>query len=472
MTDLRPYLAKQFVFVRDGKCPPWLEHFALGLETSAGTLFVGPNMPVTPVGDPEQPLGFWLGWPIVPDGQAVPQPASDSDIEDYIYAHSGSFIYVDLAGGDARFYLDACGSLSLVHDRRSGTVASTAWVALGPDGYAERFLPERLQDYNVAGHGWTTGGDTAHEDVVRVMANHLLEAATGAISRHWPSDWPTVDGQDEVHLDAIADECAAVMRSAMASGQCMMTLTAGNESRLLAACLGEDLTRPVYVTVVADPASMDCVVSQKLATRFGLDWRQLPVVEATPEQVERWHLTVGHTLTGANVRQHPTIDQLGRHILIGGLGGEIGRAFLWRNDFSNSQPPTSAELAKRLKLPRSPRVDTVLQRWLDELPAGLDPIAIYELAYIELRMSCWAYAQSYTNPDMIQIAPLISRACFTHMLRLTPEVRRSQSFARLIVMRRQPALLEIPINRFGDMRDWWSGLAKIRRFVRTRLLRG
>lgn len=248
-----------------------------------------------------------------------------------------------------------------------------------------------------------------------------------------------------------------------------MTLTAGNEARLLMACLGDHLAELPYFTIVQDRTSVDCVIAQQLASQFGLVWRAQTAQIAGDTEQERWRLTVGHSLTGSNMRLHPTVDAVGNCAMIGGLGGEIGRAFLWRNHANNSRTPSPAELAKRLKLPFTKRIESNFERWLAGLPAGTDPIMTYELAYIELRMSCWAFAQSYTNPNSVQIAPLVSRSNFVHMLSLSQGIRRSQSLASQIVKRRNPDLLSLPINRFGDLRDYSMWINKIRRYLASRV---
>ena len=206
-----PYLAKQFAFTPTGSQPHWLRSFRFIRSTPCGDLHVGRNMPVTLVGDEEYPLGLWLGWPIAPSGTAPELPTAPASVEDYVYAHNGSFIFVDLSCEEPCFYLDACGSLSLVFDKRNGITASTAWAALGPEGYRDRFIPHRLVEYNVAAHGWIAGSDTAHEDVLRVMANHRLYPNSGRIDRHWAMQGVEQGAKPETALDTIANECRDVL---------------------------------------------------------------------------------------------------------------------------------------------------------------------------------------------------------------------------------------------------------------------
>lgn len=466
MTIATPYLRKQFGFFPDGQLPPWLPEFAAVCDTPIGRLYTGDNLPVQRVERGGGLAGLWLGWPIAPEAAE----AQHGDLEAWIYAHSGSFIYVDLAGAEPRVFLDASATLSVLFDRRSGVTASSAWVALGPDGYRERFLPHQLAIYDVARHGWIPGGETAHADVVRIMANFVLHPLTGAITRHWTCAGLAVGADDEGNLAAIGADCRRTLHAVLDRHTVVQSLTAGNESRMLLAALGERAGEVRFFTVSAPSTRMDTEVSRRLSGHFGLLWSELPARLATPEQVARWRLTVGDCLTGANLAQHPTMDALGGATFVGGLGGEIGRAFLWRNWRDNTARPDPAMIALRLKLPQTSAVLHNFAAWMATVPAELDPIEIWELAYIELRMACWAFAQSYSNPELVPIAPLISRANFSRMLSLSQAVRRSQAMPTMIVARQRPVLLEIPINRYGDWRDARDKVHKAMKYVNTRIM--
>ena len=50
-----------------------------------------------------------------------------------------------------------------------------------------------------------------------------------------------------------------------------------------------------------------------------------------PDEAELWRLRTGHCLGGTNVWMHPSVRPLDGRCFVGGLGGEIGRGFLWLN---------------------------------------------------------------------------------------------------------------------------------------------
>jgi hypothetical protein len=103
-------------------------------------------------------------------------------------------------------------------------------------------------------------------------------------------------------------------------------------------------------------------------------------------------------------------------------------------------------------MPAHPRTREAVAAWLPGV-AGLDPFLQLDLAYLELRMGCWAYAQSYVAPDIPEISPMISRESFAAMLSLPPSARRSNALILTSIRMAWPELLELPINRYGDWRD-------------------
>ena len=148
---------------------------------------------------------------------------------------------------------------------------------------------------------------------------------------------------------------------------------------------------------------------------------------------------------------HPSVMSLLGHYFVGGLGGEVGRGFLWLG----AGPETSIDardIVVRLKLSLEPEVIEAVERWLAPI-AHFDTLLKLDLAYLELRMASWAFADAYANPIQTEVHPLISRANFTAMLSVPPELRRDGIALRQAMARAWPELLAVPINRYGDWRD-------------------
>ena len=220
---------------------------------------------------------------------------------------------------------------------------------------------------------------------------------------------------------------------------------------MILACSRDLLEKVTFVTVAAPGADLEVVRAKELAERFRLKHIVLPYRKATASQAEAWLRRVGHCITGANMVMHPSVTPLDGHVFVGGLGGEIGRGFLWLNSDQHTEID-AVGLADRLKLPRHPAIISEIGRWLEPL-GDYDSLLKLDLAYMELRMSCWAFAQSYAAPSQVEVHPLISRRIYEAMLSLPPSVRRQNGAIVQSIKLRWEELLALPINRYGDWRD-------------------
>ncbi len=143
---------------------------------------------------------------------------------------------------------------------------------------------------------------------------------------------------------------------------------------------------------------------------------------------------------------------VGAGTLVGGLGGEIGRGFFWRTSDAASTHVGPETIVGRFGMPSHPQVLQAVARWYPSVTV-FDPFLRLDLAYLELRMGCWAFAQAYVLPEVPAIHPMISRRAFASMLALPVEWRRNGTMIRTAIAREWPELLDLPINRYGDYRD-------------------
>ena len=137
---------------------------------------------------------------------------------------------------------------------------------------------------------------------------------------------------------------------------------------------------------------------------------------------------------------------------IGGLGFEIGRAFLWRAEDDAKTDLDGDGLRRRLGLPPVPRVTAALQDWRDAL-GRVDGLHLLDLAYIEQRMGPWAYAAFPSDPSVVRYAPAITRLSLDAMLSMPPAFRRDDRLGEALIARAWPALSDIPFNSEGWLRD-------------------
>ncbi|MBP1885537.1 hypothetical protein [Sinorhizobium mexicanum] len=179
--------------------------------------------------------------------------------------------------------------------------------------------------------------------------------------------------------------------------------------------------------------------------------RLLPYREADEQGTRAWQMRVGHCVTGSNMTMHPSVEPLNGRIFLGGLGGEIGRGFLWL-DSQEDTAIDEAGIVSRLKLPQHARLLEEVRQWLKPLQ-HYRSLFLLDLAYMELRMSCWAFSQSYAMPSQVEVNPLICRKIYTAMLSLPPSLRRDNGMIFRAIQQTWPEVLALPINKYGDWRD-------------------
>ncbi len=452
----------QFLIARDATAVP-------GATTHiVGGWFVQafPGAPVIPVENAQgQRIGLMIGTPI--DYRActvVDRPlrldlpanarARDAVIEDTLYRLGGSWLCLLAGDGVERIYLDADGTLSLVFDAQGKSAASSAGLLLDDAGYVTQFNRPLYATLDVSGEGWFPSGLTAHRGVKRLLCNHYLDLDTFQPVRHWPVGDFAHTGSTEESAARVAEIVRRQAEALLARGKVIVALTGGNETRFLLAAykpLIKDLT---FVTVAAPSTERDVVLAKALAERFGLRHIRLPLQEASMAEQDAWLYSTGHCVTGPNMVSHPTIRPLAREYdyFLGGLGGEIGRAFFWRATDTRDMPLTVADLVPRFGMPQADAVTEATADWLWGVQQ-FNALTQLDLAYMELRMSAWSAAQTYAQSFVNHLHPLIAREIYTHMLNLPPEAKRGNLLIKSAIAQNWPELAEIPINRYGDYRD-------------------
>lgn len=364
---------------------------------------------------------------------------------------SGSWFFIADLGNDIEFRLDACGTIGLVYDKERRCAASYAYLLLG-DQYQDRLQKSAIANNRLEGDGWMTAGQTAHQGIYRLMPNHALHS--GSFEPHrFELEPPSVNVSDEELVDQIAQEVRQCMEALHASEPIMLTLTGGKDSRGILACVRAMAHNLRFVTMNFPSAVLDVHLAKKLASYFDLDLTVIEPIAANAEEVEQWAFGAGHSLAGTNKRYFPTIRQLPGVVLIGGGGGEVARGFLWTSELVPDQKIETSELLVRLKLPQNAHNIEAVDRWLSELPQNLTVYQVLDLAYIELRMATWAYAQPVMRETRRRLSPLISFNQFQRFSSLSHELRQRDGVMELLIKRQWPELLKVPTNRYGDYRD-------------------
>jgi len=419
------------------------------------------------------PIGVILGWTIDPSGPDFLQDEIKIDSNgkslDAIHAERiepliGTYLAILDREGETRIYMDGLGSLSLVYDPANQIAGSTAACILSEAEYSDRFDAALYRSMEIDAEGWFPVGLTAHRGVERLTANHYLDCRDWSQKRHTAYERAmSLPGTAQDHLEVLADQALkAVIALVRAGEKVTVGLTGGGDSRLLLAAL-KPVKDDVEFYTVTPPNEVsdrfDLIRAEELAARFGLEHDVLPFVRASDDEAAEWDRRVSRCVITANRRQHPSVEPLCDHICIGGLGGEVGRCFLWP-DLSKVPQITPTTLVDMLKLPRVGEVVRRVEKWMADLPE-MPVTHLLDLAYIELRMSSWSSVQSYANPKSVIIHPLGTFTSIEAMMSMPAEYRQNDGMIEGLIAEYWPELLELPINRYGDWRDLGKPLAKI-----------
>lgn len=377
-------------------------------------------------------------------------------VEGQIYRYGGSWIFILAAGEHERVYLDAAGTLSLVYEPETRKAASTTGLLLERRQYEQRFDRELYESLQVEDHGWFPAGLTAHFGVVRLLANHYLDLNTYRSVRHWPSD-DAIAPTDELRVaEEILRVVGGTMRALVADGPVVLPLTGGKDSRLLLSACRDAAGALDLVTVDYPQARRDVDLARRLVEQAPqLRHRVIPPELVSCEERALWAYRCSHCVGGANWRYRYELGD-GYKYFISGVGGEVGRGFLWRAADNARLRVTARGLIGRFGLRWHPRLEEAIANWLEPL-GDHDFFTVLDLAYLELRVSAWAYAQAYAYSGagtMAYISPLVNQGLFAHFFGLPPIERNKADYVLTAIRLGWPELLNVPVNRYGDWRDY------------------
>jgi hypothetical protein len=132
-------------------------------------------------------------------------------------------------------------------------------------------------------------------------------------------------------------------------------------------------------------------------------------------------------------------------------------------------------VASRLTLPAHARLLENLDAWLASL-AGLPNSVILDLAFLELKFGSWGMGQHpIQNAYRLHFFPFAQRDVLESFMAVEPVGKGTDRLFRACIGALWPELLDIPVNQYGDHRDYLivlgklANLTRVRRFLRDRL---
>lgn len=423
-----------------------------------------------------RPVGCLLGEPIdVAGGRFLSSPArlpfaiADCDpakLESWLATLGGAFTAFIATPGLARVYPSASRSCVWREDAR--LVASAPLSLLSQEDYAARLDRDLVAAMEIEGPGWLPAGLTAHRGVRRLLPNHHLDLATFLPARHWagPDAGTVGPGAAVARIGAIM---STSMSAVATRYRPRLALTAGRDSRaVLAACRGLADKIGAF-TIGHDTAGPDREIPVEICASSGIAHRLIGQRVSTEAERRRWLELSGHCVGGSNLRLHRSVGCFGAdEAVVTGAAGEVGRGFYWNSGDTPATPLTAQSLIARMDLKQHPAVVAAVASWLEGV-AHLDTLRILDLAYIELRLGCWASPQAHGFPEAsFHFAPLDHREIFAALMSLPPQWRRSGSYIDVLISGLWPELARWPFNRFGGLRQAVHMLGKLGSWERIR----
>lgn len=410
--------------------------------------------------------GYLLGFPIDIESRTVissdwQAPSSlgdsiDEFVDTVLCSLAGRFLYVFHARGETRLYPDSSAQISCVFDPVAKAAASTAFSLLNESDYKSRFNDALYQKLGVDGEGWFPAGLTAHTGVERLLPNHFLNLSDWQQRRFWPTPETRHTLASEQVMEQIIGSVKAQIEALLKQDKRVaMALTAGYETRTLLACAKAFLDEFDCVTVVGDGKhEIDTTIALQISKEFLLKHIVLKRETSTQQQRDLFILRGGHCNADSNSRFHPSIWPIANsHIFLGGLGGEVARAFLWRDSDTENTRITPELLIKRFGLPHDDVLTKVLQNWLKHVPTQ-NAFEVLDLAYVEHRMGPWYAAQFCCDPTIVRHAPLFTVKNTRAMMSLPSDWKRNNQLNRSIIDCLWPELAKYPFNSLGRFTDF------------------
>lgn len=399
--------------------------------------------------------GALFGWVVgedgvMPDGARLTIPDDAVDPCDWAADLCGRFIALFGVGDDARFCLDAGGLLGAVYSPRARAIASTP--NLLPAGADDGDDAELRQAFGLPmKQGWYPFGLTPRLGVTRLMPNHVLSMGGFDVERTWPGPdaIPDVEPEDGVArlYRMVQTNAGRIARHRPVSAH----LTAGYDSRMVLAALKPVAAELPLVTILlpGTNADLDVQVASKIAKRFGLRHEQRAFVEPTAADMTEWFERTGNCVSDQVARLGPTLDSWDQtEVQLTGACGEVGRAFYWKASDVDGPRPSAEDLLARFGAPAIPRTVEAGARWLATLPEDASATLVWDLAYIEQRLGCWAGPAVFGSRQPIpSLSPYNSREVFALMLGLPAPYRLSPRMCTDFIAEAWPELNAIPFNR-------------------------
>lgn len=365
-------------------------------------------------------------------------------------------------------YIDSFGHAPLVYSEEAQVVTTNPELVPGAS------INEPLVALmNVpADNNWFPFGLTPRKGVSRVLPNHYLDLHAWQAKRHWPGNNTcrkpiSVEGAAHVVARVIKQNVEAVRPYF----RLLLPLTAGSDSRMILACLREQVDQIQCFTHDSHPVTglLDFELASEIARRHDLNHTAFQSQPATEKEKQIWLERTGRSLAGGE--RLPSFQNQNANLTkLAGVGGGLLKGSRYRHHANPpllrydrlKSHPSAQDLLEELKLPYNQTVLCAANRWLEGL-SDQEPATIWDLLSNEQRIGCWHGPIPFGDRHVI-LWPLAHRDVLDVVLRLGPEEKIRRTVHQRVIENEWPDLLDLPVNQ------WW-GWRRVR-YVWRELRRG
>jgi len=386
-----------------------------------------------------------------------------TSFEAFVTGAAGRYVALDATGA---VYADPTGSMGVVYDANTRTVASTPLMCINrPVIDTPRFDAEAIQ----AGRGSYALGFTRDAYVRGVMPNHRLDLNNFSLTRFWPhanATYPT-DAPDQT-IAAMGQRLSDIIGAIAKGHPTLLPLTGGRDSRNLAAAAKPHLAHIAqsYTFVSNWQGQIDAEVSEQIAQTLGLDHQTYASFvdnaqnRDTLSRPARRRQKMAFRLAGGFVgdANNDVLDGLARKlpkgVVLRGNVMEILKANHWKrglaHDAAHPEGHDPDYATERLAILPEGGADTVSAfkpdylAWKGTLPIGAQPLA-YDFAFIESLLPGWQ-PKFYGYTRNFFVNPFSDRALIEGCLHLPVADRQANACNDALLAHLAPELAAIPFT--------------------------
>ncbi|WP_298257768.1 hypothetical protein [uncultured Litoreibacter sp.] len=408
--------------------------------------------------------GLLLGIAVDADGSLVNDGYKlSTSFEAFVTGAAGRYVALDATGAA---YADPTGSMGLVYDRNTRTVASTPLMCLN------RPLIENPRFDGVAiqkGRGSYALGHTCDAYLHGVMPNHRLDLDSFSLVRFWPqanASYPTDAPEKTIaHMgQRLSDIIGAIARGHTT----LLPLSGGRDSRNLAAAAKPHQAHieQSYTFVSNWQGQIDAEVAEQLASTLGLSHQTYASFVDTPQnritlsrparrrQKAAFRLAGGYVGDANNDVLDGLVRKLPKGVVLRGNVMEILKANHWKRgltqDAAHPDGHDADYATERLAILPAGGAATVAAfkpdylKWKSSLPNGAQHLA-YDFAFIESILPGWQ-PKFYGYTRNFLVNPFSDRALIEGCLRLPVSERRANVYNEALLSHLAPELVSIPFT--------------------------